>query len=170
MAFPDINAYTADEVVSAKDEMDEISSIMTALIAKTRAVSGLYTDEERELQRVLTVVDARAAGLASAPADIIAVAAVKAALALGTFAADQVDAATEAAAEAEALAQAVVIANGDAETAVTKVSYTAAIAGTVEDANGTDGSYVFTVAITSGLIADVSAELTLAITATPYVA
>jgi hypothetical protein len=53
---------------------------------------------------------------------------------------------------------------------VNKVSYTAPVAGTASDLNGTDGSYVFTVNLNKGGgVQQTTAQLTLTITATPYV-
>jgi hypothetical protein len=52
---------------------------------------------------------------------------------------------------------------------VSKVSYTAAVAGTNGNRAGVDGSYVFTVTLNKGLGTElVTKELTLTITATPY--
>ncbi len=58
-------------------------------------------------------------------------------------------------------------------TAVTKVLYTPAIAGTQQDADGTNGTYTFTVALLKGadatLVTDTTDTLTMTITATAYI-
>lgn len=168
MGWADINIYTAAEVLKAKAEVDEVSGLINGLVAKINRVAGKLTDQERELLRVKGWVDARVAGLESAPEDTLAVSGAKTALAGGTFTAAQEDAGTEEAAAAQAAAQVAVLVAGAAATEITKVSYTPAVAGDEVDADGTDGSYVFKVGISSGLIADETGNLTMAITATAY--
>ncbi|MED5021018.1 hypothetical protein P9847_27525, partial [Paenibacillus chibensis] len=51
---------------------------------------------------------------------------------------------------------------------VTKVSYTAPIAGDGDHVSGTDGSYTFTITVAKGLQSQTTAQQTIAITATAY--
>jgi len=102
-------------------------------------------------------------------ADNTDIAAAQGAIEGASYTATQIEAgnASSAATKAQALVNALSL--SDATATVVPGTYTEAIAGTVGDADGTSGSFTFTVNVSKGLGTTVTtAQQTMTITATPY--
>lgn len=103
--------------------------------------------------------------------DSIDIATAKALVEGATYTVAQSNAVTEATARARLVAMVEALALNGVSARVEKVSYTAAISGTESNPTGTNGSYVFTVALSKGVgTPATTGSLTMTITATPYTA
>ncbi len=59
MAWEDITDYSADELAAAKAEVEEVSALIEAKVAKIEPVFGCLTEEEGALLAIKKLVDAR---------------------------------------------------------------------------------------------------------------
>jgi hypothetical protein len=101
--------------------------------------------------------------------DDLAITAAKATVEAATYAATQAEAPDEAAAQAKAESVIAALDLGGVSATPVKVSFAAPVAGSEASPAGTDGAYAFTVRLTKGGgEAQLTRELTLTVTATPY--
>jgi len=101
-------------------------------------------------------------------ADLASVATVKGLVAGATYTMTQAAATNEAAVKTEIEIKIATLALDGVAVPVTKVLYTAAVAGDAGTPAGTNGNYTFTVALSKGAASDTTATLTMTITATAY--
>lgn len=169
MAWADITTYTAAEVDKVKAELDEVIALIDVKIAAHKHRNGTHTDEEHyALLFKESVLVPRSLELGIASANLKSVAVVKALVEGATYTMLQAEAAEEAAVKAEIEAIIADLELDGVAVEVTKESYTPAVAGTVEDQDGTNGSYKFTAELAKGDATATTAELTMTITATPH--
>ena len=168
MAWADIIAYTKDDLIKAKAEIDAVISAIGAKFIDHRSRNGIITDEEHYAtlfkQQVLTE---RSLALGVAISNETDLAAVKAAVEGATYTMTQAEATDEEAVNTAVGSIVLQQALKGATFQVVKVSYTAAIAGDAGDPDGTDGVYKFKVELSIMDRIAVTSELTMTITATP---
>ena len=158
----DMTAYTA--ALAAVDEADYTTASWTdyEVVLAANVVTGRDTQAD---------VNAATGNIIAAQVDLVtveesSVATVKGLVSGNVYAMAQADATNEAAVKAAIEAEIATLALDGVTPVVTKILYTAAIAGDHGTPAGTNGAYTFTVNLTKGAASDTTATLTMTVTAT----